>query len=146
MERPRRWSSLRNALLAMLLSKAMRWLVLFLVLLMCAWLLRAPLLRGVANFLVKQDPACSVDAVYVLGGASDWRGKEAGAVYRAGWSTCYRFTGAPVPTALEVEGIERTEAEQTRLVALRNGVPDSLAVALNMGTSTYEEAGFIEPS
>lgn len=143
MERPGRWSSLRNALLAVVLSKALRWLLLFFFLLLGAWFFRAPLLRGVASFLVKEDAPCHVDAVYVLGGASDWRGQEAGAVYRSGLSDRFRFTGAPVPKALKVEGIERTEAEQTRLVAVRKGVPDSLTVALNVGTSTYEEAGFI---
>ena len=143
MEQPRRWSSLRNALLAALLSKAMRWLLLLLFILLGAWLFRTPLLRGVSGFLVKEDTPCGVDAVYVLGGSSYWRGQEAGVVYRAGWSRRYRFTGEPVPTALQVEGIQHTEAEQTRLVAVRNGVPDSLAVALKVGTSTYEEAGFI---
>ncbi len=143
MDRPGRWSSLRNALLAVLLSKALRWALLFFVLFLVCWWLRAPLLRGVASFLVKEDPLCHVDAVYVLGGASVHRGEEAGTVYRAGCSDRFRFTGEPVPTALEVEGLDRTEAQQTRLVAVRNGVPDSLALALNVGTSTYEEAGFI---
>ena len=134
---------MRNALLAVLLSRALRWALLFFVLFLVCWWLRAPLLRSVASFLEKEDPLRHVDAVYVLGGASDHRGEEAGAVYRAGWSDRFLFTGAPVPKALKVEGIERTEAEQTRLVAVRNGVPDSLTVALNVGTSTYEEAGFI---
>jgi hypothetical protein len=42
-----------------------------------------------------------------------------------------------------VEGIERTEAEQTRMVALRAGVPDTMAIAIKRGTSTYEECGVI---
>lgn len=137
------WTSLRNGFRAVSRHRAVRWTAVILLLLVLFWSARLAVLRSLGRFLITEDPPCRVDAVYVLGGDAEMRGAEAARVFRQGWSTRFRFTGEPVPTALHVEGIERTEAEQTRLVALRAGVPDSLAVALNKGTSTYEEAGFI---
>lgn len=111
--------------------------------LLLGWALRTPLLRGLGGFLVANDEPCPVDAVYVLGGSARFRGEEAARVYQAGWGKVFRFTGEPVPHALKVEGILRTEAQQTRAVAVRNGVPDSLALAVDKGTSTWEESVFI---
>lgn len=140
----RPWSmALRNRMGVVLRSRSVRWIGAILLLLLLLWALRVPLLRSFGRFLIVEDPACRVDAVYVLGGEADMRGEEAGRVHRQGWSDRFRFTGEPVPTALRVEGIERSEAEQTRLVAVRAGVPDSMAIAIKRGTSTYEEAGII---
>jgi len=134
---------LRNRFRAVFRHRAVRWIAVIMLLLVLLWALRVPLLRSIGRFLVAEDAPCRVDAVYVLGGDAEMRGAEAGRVFRQGWSKRFRFTGEPVPTALHVEDIEHTEAEQTRLVAVRAGVPDSLALAINKGTSTYEEAGFI---
>lgn len=143
MERAGRGTSLRHRVPGVLRSRPMRLLYGAVAFLVLVWLLRFPLLRGVGSFLITEDPPCKVDAVYVLGGSAELRGREAAAVYRAGWSGRFRFTGAPVPSPLLVEGIHHTEAWQTRAVAVQHGVPDSLALALNVGTSTWEEAGAI---
>ncbi len=137
------WPAVRNATLAPLRSRAVRLLGGVLVLMALVWLFRFPLLRGLGSFLITEDPPCRVDAVYVLGGASQLRGEEAANVYRSGWGHRFIFSGKPVPTALQVEGIDRTEAEQTRNVAVKHGLPDSLARAVNVGTSTWEESVFI---
>ena len=136
-------SAVVDAAKAVLRSRLVRLLAVVLALAVLVWLLRRPLLRGLGAFLVAEDPPCRVDAVYVLGGSAENRGEEAARVYQAGWGRRFTFSGEPVPGPLRVEGIERTEAQQTRDVAVRHGLPDSLARAVNVGTSTWEESNFI---
>lgn len=131
---------MREGLRRTLRSRAFRLLAGSVVAVLLLWALRVPVLRGLGAFLVSEDAPCRVDAVYVLGGSAEMRGEEAAAVHRMGLSRRFRFTGAPVPKPLLVEGIHHTEAFQTRNVAVRSGLPDSLAVAMDVGTSTWEES------
>lgn len=103
------------------------------------FLLRYPILRGMGNYLITEDPATRVDAVFVLGGSVLDRGVEAARVYRQGLADRFIFTGAPVPQVLEALGIDSTEAECTRHAAVLAGLPPELTTVMNVGTSTYEE-------
>lgn len=103
------------------------------------FLLRYPILRGMGNYLIAEDPATRVDAVFVLGGSVLDRGAEAARVYRQGLADRFIFTGAPVPHVLEALGIDSTEAECTRHAAVLAGLPPELTTVMNVGTSTYEE-------
>ncbi len=103
------------------------------------FLLRYPLLRSMGHFLITEDPLLPVDAVFVLGGSVQDRGVEAARVHARGISQRFVFTGAPVPSALQALGLDSTEAECTRNAAVRAGLPLEHTLALNVGTSTYEE-------
>lgn len=105
-----------------------------------SWSLRTPLLRGMGNLLITEDPLVRADEVFVLGGAIVDRGIEAANVYNQGISERFVFTGAPVPTALEGLGIDSTEAACTRNEAVRHSLPMANTLVLNKGTSTFEEA------
>ncbi len=109
------------------------------VLLLTLFLLRYPLLRGLGDFLITEDPLGPADAVFVLGGSVQDRGTEAARVYASGVSQQFVFTGAPVPSALQALGLDSTEAECTRNAAVVAGLPTEHTLALNVGTSTYEE-------
>jgi uncharacterized SAM-binding protein YcdF (DUF218 family) len=117
-----------------------RWFLVVASVFFAGWILRYPMLRGLGNFLITADPVVPVDEVFVLGGAIVDRGQEAARVYAQGISDRFIFTGAPIPTALEGLGIDSTEAECTRNEAVRYGLPLARTVALNKGTSTFEEA------
>jgi uncharacterized SAM-binding protein YcdF (DUF218 family) len=104
------------------------------------WFLRVPILRGLGSFLVDEDPLAHADEVYVLGGAALDRGSEAARVYGLGVSQRFIFTGGNHHGELASLGIHHTEAEIGRLVAIRKGLPEEYAFALNFGTSTQEEA------
>lgn len=120
-------------------QKAVRRLVVLALVAVLLFLLRWPILRGMGNFLITEDPVAQVDAVFVLGGSVFDRGVEAARVYEQGLGRRFIFTGAPVPNALEALGLDSTEAECTRNAAVEAGLPLELTTALNVGTSTYEE-------
>lgn len=101
---------------------------------------REPLLRALGNNLITEDPLAHVDAVLVLGGSAMDRGSEAARLYSKGISEHFVFTGAPVPNALAALGIDSTEAQCTRNIAVVKGIPVELTTALDKGTSTWEEA------
>lgn len=120
-----------------------RWLRAALVLLavvVLGWSLRYPMLRGLGNFLITEDAPAQVDAVFVLGGSVEDRGVEATRIYQRGWCEQFVFTGAPVPSALASLGLDSTEAQCTRNAAVLAGLPREMAVALDKGTSTFEES------
>lgn len=104
------------------------------------WIFRTPLLRAVGDHLITENTVAHADAVFVLGGSAMDRGSEAARLYAQGISDRFFFTGAPTNTDLQALGIDSTEAECTRNIAVRNGIPFGLTTALNRGTSTFEEA------
>ncbi len=105
-----------------------------------AWNLRTTILVGLGEHLITEDPVAHVDAVFVLGGSILDRGLEGTRIYERGFSDRFYFTGAPIPSALAALGIDSTEAECTRTVAVNAGLPIALTTVLNKGTSTFEEA------
>lgn len=120
-----------------------RWvkaLLLFLLLLLILFLCRRPIMRGMGAFLITEDEAVHADAIYALGGASLERGTEAARLFNAGYAPRVVCTGGNVPATYLADGIDRSEADVTRDVAIRNGVPPEHCTALERGTSTQEEA------
>ena len=107
------------------------------------WWMRFPILRAAGQYLMPEDPLQHVEAVYVLGGSSLDRGREAARVVREGWSPVVYFTGGNIPTALESIGVMRTEAEICLQAAIEAGLPPEQGQALRVGTSTMEESQFI---
>lgn len=122
------------------LVHALRLLLFLAVPCLLLWLFRTPLLRGLGNYLITEDAPARVDAVFVLGGSVRDRGLEAARIHQHGLSQRFVFTGAPVPSALEALGLDSTEAECTRNTAVVAGIPLAQTTALNVGTSTFEEA------
>ena len=107
------------------------------------WLARHPVLRGIGRFLIREDPPARADALYVLGGASLDRGREAARMVRAGWCGHAWFTGSNTATALEAVGIAMRESEVGLEAARRAGLPPGTGSVLRYGTSTAEEADVI---
>lgn len=102
--------------------------------------IRMPLLRAMGEHLITEDPLAHADAILVLGGSAMDRGEEAARLYEQGISDRLVFTGAPVPNDLRALGIDSTEAQCTRNIAVVEGVPFVQTTALDAGTSTWEEA------
>lgn len=105
-----------------------------------AYALRVPLLRTVSEFLVKEDPRTSSDAIYVLGGAPLERGQEGARLLASGLAPVVFCTGELVPSVLVAEGIDRTEGELTRNVAIEAGADPDKIKLIDIGTSTWEES------
>lgn len=107
------------------------------------WLFKAPLLRGAMSYLVSEDTTGTVDALYVLGGGALDRGKEAARLATSAIDAPLYTTGSNIDGALEEWGIVLTEADVTRGICVKHGVPPERITALPLGTSTMEEADAI---
>lgn len=107
------------------------------------WTFRVPLLRACGDLLIREDALRHADALYVLGGSSLDRGREAARVMQAGWCDRAWFTGSNIPTVLESMGIPLPEADVSLQAAERAGLPAGRGAAIHYGTSTMEEADAI---
>lgn len=108
------------------------------------WLCRYPILRGIGNYLIVEDQLEKVDAIYVLGGASEERSLEAAKLYKNGWGKKIICTGEHIDKTLLLLGdTSLTEAEITGIHLKQNEVPKNIIHYLKKGTSTREEAQYI---
>jgi len=111
-----------------------------------AWMARAPILRGLAEWWVVSDPLGRADAIVILTGRLDVRPFAAAALYQRGMAPQVLFSrAAPGPIdALRLRLLpQQTERPVRYLVSLlsRLGVPDEAMVELGQDvSSTYDEA------
>ena len=104
------------------------------------WLLRAPILTGVARFLTVHEPLRRADAIFVLGGDPNVRPFAAAALYRQGWAPRVWVPRMQVARAAAM-GLQRAEIDVEVDVLRQQGVPDSAIVVLPFpgGTSSTTE-------
>jgi uncharacterized SAM-binding protein YcdF (DUF218 family) len=118
----------------------LRWLAVVVLVLVLLFCFRVPLLRGIGSYLVCADPLERTEAYAVLGGNSVERGREGATVYHRFPGSLMIATGGNFPLQIQALDTLMTEAQLTRLVLSKGGVPDSLIVALSGSTSTMEES------
>lgn len=123
-----------------LVGRVMLTLIALAILLGTAYALRKPLLRVTGDFLVREDPRRPCDAIYVLGGAPLERGERGGELLLEGLAPVVFCTGELVPSTLLTLGLTHTEGELSRHAAIEAGADSTSVFALNVGTSTFEEA------
>lgn len=99
------------------------------------WLLRAPILTGVARFLTVHDRLQRADAIFVFGGDPDVRPFAAAALYRRGWAPRVLVPGMETGR-LAAMGMVPTQTELFTGVLHREGVPDSAVAVLAMPGGT----------
>jgi uncharacterized SAM-binding protein YcdF (DUF218 family) len=104
----------------------------------------ASLFRGVASFLIVEDPLEPAAAIVALGGHLPFREMEAAKLYRAGWApevVIVRGARREEWKALHDLGVELTEAwELSREVLIRQGVQTSaILVVEEEAEGTLEE-------
>ncbi|MEX1132471.1 MAG: ElyC/SanA/YdcF family protein, partial [Flavobacteriales bacterium] len=81
--------------------------------------------------------------IYVLGGSPLERGERGAELLLEGLAPVVYCTGELVPTTLLTLGLTHTEGELSRYAAIEAGADSSMVQALNVGTSTFEEADAI---
>ncbi len=107
---------------------------------LAAWFLRAPLLTGLAEAWVVDDPVAKADAIVVLGGRPDLRAVEAARLYHQGIAPRILYMDVKLSPSAEI-GITLSEREQTRQLLLSNNVPESALIAVGQSVaSTYDES------
>ena len=115
----------------------------YLGILFILWLCRYPILRGMGNFLIREDQLEQVDAIYILGGASQERSDEAYHLYKKGISKKFICTGEHELEEMKLLDTTLTEAEITKAFLIKKGIPAKNILCLIDGTSTREEADII---
>lgn len=111
-----------------------------LLLLLLLYAYRTPILRGIGSYLIVEDEPGRVECIYVLGGNSYDRGKEAARIYQKGNVPEVVCTGGHVPSVFRPFDLEPSEAEVSARVAKEHGVPRGELEVLSKGKSTWEEA------
>ncbi len=106
-------------------------------------LCRYPILRGIGNYLIVEDKLEKVDAIYVLGGASEERSLEASTLLKKGFSKKIICTGGHIDKSLLLVDTVLTEAEITGAFLKQKGIPKKSIFYIKKGTSTREEAKLI---
>lgn len=105
-----------------------------------AYVFRAPLLTGLAEAWVVDEPLTHADAIVIPGGRPDLRPLEAARLYHQGYAPrilCMNIKRCPLVDM----GILPSEMELTRRVLLSNDVPQTAIVVIGKGVaSTYDES------
>ena len=115
-------------------------LILGCVLLLVGYVFRAPLLTGLAEAWVINDPVAKADAIVVLGGGPETRPFAAARLYRNGVAPMVIYTDVR-PGPAEELGITPREAELTHRILLSNGVPETAMTLIGTNVaSTYDES------
>lgn len=120
-----------------------RWvrvLTIFLSVFILLFLLRNPILRGTGNWLTADDPMQKTEACFVLGGNSYERGIAAHVIYQSFSDQHFVATGGNYPTQILCLDTSMYEAELTRHMMLKMGVPTQQVETLTSSHSTMEES------
>lgn len=115
----------------------------FIILCMVLYFLRAPILRTIPHWLIKEDKLEKADALIVLSGNSFDRGNKAVQLYNRGLAPIVICPGGNPAYEFEILDMHITEAEAAKINLVRQGIPANAIVLLNAGTSTAEEAALI---
>lgn len=124
-------------------SKKIRVAGVLLVLLLCLFLFRYPIMRGAGNFLIATDAPQKVPAIFVLSGGSYDRGLEAIRLYKAGFADTIVCTGESVPQDVYALGLPYSEGYISKIMMLQDSVPANRVILVEKGTSTLEESDII---
>src|ERR1039457_6149469 len=109
-------------------------------LLVAGYLCRAPLLRGVAQAWIVNEPLSKADVIVVLGGGPDTRPFEAARLFQLSLAPKILLMKPRLTPATEL-GLTPSEAELTRSVLLKMGIPDqAIFVTSDMVTNSYDES------
>jgi len=110
------------------------------LLLICGWLLRGPLLRGIGQLWVVNDELAQADAIVILGGGLENRTVLAARLYHEGWAKQI-LVMQPERTKITRLDIIADQAALTKKLLLVEKVPESAIVFVEPEvTSTFEEA------
>lgn len=113
-------------------------------LLLVCYVFRAPLLTGLAEAWVVNDPVTKADAIVILGGGLQTRPLAAAKLFHDGVAPRILYTDVRLSPAEET-GVILAEREQTHRILLSNGVPEmAMAMIGKSVASTFDEAKAVQ--
>jgi len=124
--------------------KRIKWLAIALLCLLAAgavaYFCRVSLLRGAAHAWIVNQPLAHADVIVVLGGGPDTRPFEAARLFHQGLAPKILLMN-PRPAHAAQLGLEPTEAELSRGILLKKGVPASaIVVPSEYVTNSFDES------
>jgi uncharacterized SAM-binding protein YcdF (DUF218 family) len=126
------------------MSKLLRYLVLLLaVMIVIGYVMRVPLMQGIAHVLIHEDTATHCDVMVVLSGNAFDRGNEGARLFRAGYAPHIICPGGNMERLFLIAGDTVYESDMLKRNVMRLGIADTLVTAIHAGTSTLEEADTI---
>ena len=125
--------------------RRLAWLLAFgCALLLICFVFRAPLLTGVAQAWVVNEPTPHADAIVVLGGGLENRPFAAARLFHDGVAPRILFMDVKLSPAEEI-GVTSAEGEVTHRVLLSKGVPDTAMTMIGSSVgSTYDESKAVQ--
>ena len=128
------------------MKRLKRWsiaLLILVVLLGAGYLLRGSILKGMGNYLIKEDTEVKVEAAFVLSGMAYERSLKAREMYDKGYAPLLIPVGEGFNDNLRAVGIQLSDAALGRQALMRMGVDSTAIRILEAGTSTQEESEVI---
>ena len=123
-----------------LLKRIVASLLVLCVLCIAGYIMHAPLLAGLAHAWIVNEPLGKADVIVVLGGGLETRPFEAAKLYHQGLASRILIMN-PNPRSSSAPGLIPSEAELTRQILGKEGVPASALVILEKKVSnSYEES------
>lgn len=122
------------------LRRIARLLLLGCVLLLVVYVFRVPLLTGLAEAWVVNDPVTKADAIVIPGGGLENRPFAAAKLFHDGVAPQVLYMDVRLCPAEET-GVILAQSELTRRILLSNGVPETaMAVVGHQVATTYDES------
>jgi uncharacterized SAM-binding protein YcdF (DUF218 family) len=104
------------------------------------YFLRSPLLTGLANAWIVNDPLQHADAILVLGGGLETRPFAAARLYRDGYAPRI-LVAQPKASPTDALGLTTREQDVARQVLIKEGVPESAITGIGEDVeTTYAES------
>ena len=117
-----------------------RLLLLGCVLLLVVYVFRVPLLTGLAEAWVVNDPVTKADAIVILGGGLENRPFAAAKLFHDGVAPLVLYMDVRLSPAEEL-GVAMPEKEQTRRILLSNNVSETAMTVIGSNVAnTYDES------
>ena len=110
-------------------------LVILACVLFAAYTCRAPLLTGLANAYIVNEPLQKADAILVPGGGIGWRPIEAARLYQEGYAPKILVLDVKRDTSVAM-GLRESEGAVMRQVLIGKGVPATNIVTVGQGVSS----------
>jgi uncharacterized SAM-binding protein YcdF (DUF218 family) len=122
------------------LPRIARLLLLGCVLLLVCYVFRVPLLTGLAEAWVVNDPVTKADAIVILGGGLENRPFAAAKLFHDGVAPQVLYMDVRLKPAEEM-GVTLPEKEQTHRILLSNNIPETAMTMIGSNVaSTYDES------
>jgi uncharacterized SAM-binding protein YcdF (DUF218 family) len=113
-------------------------------LLLVCYIFRAPLLTGLAEAWVVNDPVTKADAIVILGGGLQTRPLAAAKLFHDGVAPRILYMDVRFGPA-EENGMILAQSELTRRILLSNGVPETALTMIGKSVnSTYDESKAVQ--